>query len=238
MDGLLRGNFRSAHEPDRSELLKMILLEANDLIQRDQFADYVRNRDKRLNLDFDSSWVNYFIIGHLVRAFPDAKFILLVRDCYTWVESIVNHMLARDIPADVRKFMDWWFEPQTYPHKMEEQTLKENGLFSLECYLSCWKGHVTRVSEMIPSERLLLIRTHEIRDALDKVAQFLHVPRERLDDANCHLNKGTRGKHIGSLVDVTFLEDTVARVCGEVMRRYFPEVRSVDQAYALWGYQD
>ena len=64
-------------------------------MHRDEFVDYICHRDERLGLEFDSSWVNYFIIGHLVYAFPDAKFILLVRDCYTWVESIVNHMLTR-----------------------------------------------------------------------------------------------------------------------------------------------
>ena len=238
MAGLFYANFRSAHEPERTELLRMILLEAKGSVQRDEFVDYIYQRDERLGLEFDSSWVNYFIIGHLMHAFPDAKFILLVRDCYTWVESIVNHMLTREIPTDVREFMDWWFEPQKYPHRNEELPLKENGLFSLECYLTAWRSHVTKVSGIVPPDRLLIIRTHEIRDTLDSVTEFLRVPREGLDDAKCHLNKGTREKQITSLVDRRFLEDVVAETCNEMMCRHFPEVKCIDQAYGLWGYQD
>ena len=159
----------------------------------------------------------------------------MVRDCYSWVESIVNHMLTREIPADVREFMDWWFEPQKYPHKDEEQSLDENGLFSLDCYLNCWKGHVYKATELIPPPRLLVIRTHEITRKLDDIAQFLHVPRQRLDGANSHLNRGTRAKQLPALVDKTFLEDAVTRVCGNMMGQYFPEVRSIDQAYGLWS---
>ena len=199
-------------------------------MHRDEFVDYICHRDERLGLEFDSSWVNYFIIGHLVYAFPDAKFILLVRDCYTWVESIVNHMLTREIPADVREFMDWWFEPQKYPHKNEEQLLKGNSLFSLDCYLNCWRSHVTKVSEVIPPERLLIIRTHEIGDTLDNIAQFLHIPRERLDDDKCHLNKGAKEKQIIPLVDRAFLEDTVARMCNEVMYRFIWEILNIPAA--------
>lgn len=129
MAGLFQGNVRSSHEPERTELLKMILLEANVSMHRDEFVDYICHRDERLGLEFDSSWVNYFIIGHLVYAFPDAKFILLVRDCYTWVESIVNHMLTREIPADVREFMDWWFEPQNIRTKMKSSYSREISYF-------------------------------------------------------------------------------------------------------------
>ena len=55
MYGLFNRDYRAAHEPDRSELLKMILLEAEGAIQDDQFGDYLRKRDQRLGLEFDSS---------------------------------------------------------------------------------------------------------------------------------------------------------------------------------------
>jgi hypothetical protein len=180
MYGLFQANFRSAHEPERSELLKKILLETNGSISHDEFVEYICDRDKRLWLEFDSSWVNYFI-------------------------------------------------------KKEEQSLKEIGLFSLECYLNCWRSHVIKSSQIIPPERLLIIRTHEIQNSLDNVAQFLHVPYELLDDAKCHLNKGTMEKRIVSLVDKAFLEDTVAHVCNDMMHRYFPGIKSIDEAYSLYG---
>jgi hypothetical protein len=88
---------------------------------------------------------------------------------------------------------------------------------------------------MIPAERLLILRTHEIRNSPDMIAQFLQIPRERLDYDKSHLNKGTREKQIIALVDRAFLEDTVAQICDELMGRNFPEVKSLDEAYALRG---
>ncbi len=233
LTGVFEANFRSLHEPERSELLTYILSEADGSVTPDGAVEFIRERDQRLGLEFDSSWVNFFIVGHLVRIFPDAKFVLLIRDCYTWVESVVNHMLTRTIPIDARKFMDWWFESDRYPHRPEEQLLKENGLFSLDSHLNCWKNHITTTLAKVPTERLLVLRTHEIRNALDDLATFLGVPSTRLDETRCHLNKGTKAKPLLSLVERTFLEERVAALCQEEMRQYFPEVRSIEDATAL-----
>lgn len=214
MWGLFKRDFRAAHELERSELLKMILGEADGSIEGSEFRDYLHVRDQRLGLEFDSSWVNFFIIEHLVETFPEARFVLLVRDCYSWVESVVNHALTREIPADVWEFMDWWFEPHKYPHRDEEQSLKEHGLFSIDCYLNAWNRHTVETTERVPPDRLLVVRTHEISRRLGDIARFLGIPVERLDEAESHLNKGTKASPLASLVDRGFTESRVARACG------------------------
>jgi hypothetical protein len=233
--GMLEANFRSGHEPERSELLSFILSEADGAVTPDGAAAFIRERDQRLALEFDSSWVNFFVVGHLVRIFPDAKFILLIRDCYTWLESVINHMLTRKIPTDARTFMDWWFESDKHPHRTEEELLKEHGLFSLDSHLNCWRKHTTATCAQVPADRLLVIRTHEIRNASESLARFLGVPRARVDESEYHRNKGRKAKPLLSLVDGAFLEDRVAALCQEEMCRYFPEVRSFEDAAVLLG---
>lgn len=233
LTGVFEANFRAGHEPERSELLAFILAEADGFVAPEQSVEFFRDRDQRLGLEFDSSWVNFFVIGHLVRIFPDAKFVLLIRDCYSWVESVVNHMLTRRIPSDARRFMDWWFQTDSYPHRAEEQALKENGLFSLDAHLNCWKNHTATTLAKVPAERLLVIRTHEIPAALDALSEFLALPRGHLDDSECHRNKGKKAKSLLSLVGRTFLEERIAALCQEEMRRFFPEVKSFDDATAL-----
>lgn len=233
--GVCQTSFRSAHEPEISELLKRILLAANGPTGRDGLLSYIGDRDTRLGLDCDSSWANHFLMSDLAKAFPDAQFILLIRDCYTWVESLINHMLTVEIPANVRAFAEWWFQPQKHPYGRGERLLEERGLFSIGCYLTCWRTHVTRSCASVPSHRMLIIRTHEMRQSLDDLARFLHIPREQLDDTNCHLNRGTREARITSLIDHTFLEEAVDSICGDMMRRHFPEIRCIDDAYALRG---
>ena len=78
LTGVFEANFRSSHEPERSELLAFVLSEAAGSVTADRAVEFIRERDQRLCLEFDSSWVNFFIVGHLVGTFPDAKFVLLI----------------------------------------------------------------------------------------------------------------------------------------------------------------
>ena len=82
--GVFETNFRSAHEPERAELLAKVVSLDERLIDGDEMDDFLRERDERLQLELDTSWANYFIMDRLAVLFPNAKFIQLVRDCYTW----------------------------------------------------------------------------------------------------------------------------------------------------------
>ena len=231
--GLLKTNFRSAHEPERAEILAKVVSLDNRLIPVAELDDFLLDRDARLNLEFDSSWANYFIMDRLVALFPEAKFVQLVRDCYTWVESVVNHLLTRTIPPDVQEFMDWWFEPAKFTYKKEDRTLEGLGLYSLECYLTRWRNQVEGPSRVIPQARLLTIPTFQIPGSMEQLARFLGVRPDQLDPTESHLNKGARKRPLVTLVDRAFIDDTVASVCEAPMARYFPEVNGVQDAIGL-----
>ena len=235
MRGVFETNFRSAHEPERAELLAKVVSLDERLIDGDEMDDFLRERDERLQLELDTSWANYFIMDRLAVLFPNAKFIQLVRDCYTWVESLINHLVTRAVPPDVQGFMDWWFEPTKYPHQKEDRTLREAGMYSLECYLTRWTNQVEGPSRVIPPDRLLVIRTHEIPESLGAMALFLGVPPDQLDKSKTHSNRGKTERPLLTLVDRGYLEDTVGRVCRETMSRYFPEVKGVKDAFTLVG---
>ena len=141
--GLLSSHYRAAHEPERAQTLAMILRESHGDIDVEAFRSYLRARARRLNLDYDIAWGNQFIIRHLTAAFPDATFVVLIRDPYTWLQSTIGHLAAREIPADVRAFLDWWFRPDLYPHTRHTRRLEERGLYSVEAFLRAWDWHVT-----------------------------------------------------------------------------------------------
>ena len=230
MTGMLETHFRSAHEPERSQLLDRVVAYDQGRVSRVRLDAYLGERDDRMRLDFDSSWANYFVMGRLVALFPDARFIQLVRDCYTWVESIVNHLGTRTIPRDVRQVMDWWFKPELYPHTKDDRALEEAGMHSLECYLTRWRNQAVRPSNEIASDRLLIVRTHELSHSFEPIARFLDIHPELIDGARSHWNKGTKVKPILTLVDKSYLEETIARVCQDAMGRFFPEVTCSEDA--------
>lgn len=67
---LLARSYRAAYEPERAETLKMILRQSEGEIDTDSFDDYLRQRDRRLNLEYNIVWANQFIIDRLLTVFP------------------------------------------------------------------------------------------------------------------------------------------------------------------------
>lgn len=231
---LLAANHRAAHEPEREKLLEIILRESRGEVSESAFRSYLLARDKRLNLQYDIAWGNQFIIGHLLTVFPDARFIVLVRDPYTWLQSICGHVVSRNIPPDVRAFLDWWFRPDLYPHTQHDRALERLGVYSVAAYLNAWNRHVTVCTEVIPPGRRLILRTHDLSQSHQELANFLRIPTESLNIRDAHINRGTWQGPMESLVDRCYLSEMVNSIACNMMRHYFPDVASVDDAYRLW----
>ena len=232
--GLLSATHRAAHEPEREELLGMILRESRCDVSADDFQAYLVERDGRLDLEYDVAWANQFIVGHLLTVFPSAKFIILIRDSYTWLESVIGHLISRDVPSDVLAFLKWWFKPERYPHSHHDHSLEEHEIYSIASYLQAWNQHINMCTMSIPPERRLLLRTHEIVHSHQQLAEFLQIPVDSIDSDNGHLNRGTWSNKIESLVGRSYLDEMVHSICGDNMASYFPEVRSAEDVPNLW----
>jgi hypothetical protein len=232
---LLAGKHRAAHEPEREQILEMILRESHGEVSENDFRAYLLARDKRLNLEYDIAWANQFLISHLLSAFPDARFMILVRDPFTWLQSICGHLASRDIPRDVRAFLDWWFRPDLYPHTRHDHALQRLGIYSIAAYLNAWNRHVTVCSQLITPSRRLILRTHELGQSHQKLGDFLRIPVGGLDIHNGHMNRGTWPDRLESLVDRSYLVELVSSICHDNMARHFPGVASIEDAYQLWG---
>jgi hypothetical protein len=231
---LLAANHRAAHEPEREQILEMILRESRGEVSENAFRTYLLARDQRLNLEYDIAWANQFLIGHLLTVFPDARIIVLVRDPYTWLQSICGHLVSREIPSDVRAFLDWWFRPDLYPHTRHDHALQGIGVYSIAAFLNAWNRHVAACCQLIPPTRRLILRTHELGRSHQQLADFLKIPVDRLHMSDGHVNRGTWADRIESLVDRRYLVEMVKSICNDNMARYFPEVASAEDAYQLW----
>ena len=160
---ILKPYYNTAHEalPRQSCITTALFLQGK--VNKEKFEKYIRVRDKFLNLELESSWFLVDWIDILVAAFPNAKFILPIRDPYSWLGSMVNQEFATN--ADVRK--SYWkilFNEYFKDDDAEDEDLPllEKGLHYVSAYLKHWYYHHTKIIEIVPSERLLLIKTSEL----------------------------------------------------------------------------
>ncbi len=228
---MFSGNVSAAHEPQAYQLIEKYFDWHESRIDEREFHTWLRGREHELALEVDSSWFNILIIDFLAREFPDARFVLTIRDCYSWANSEfrrVLHTPTKDPPrVKLRKFL---YERAGVPHLPEEQILKESGLYTLGGYLARWTAHNEKVLATIPKERLLIVPTREIQQRAFEIADFAGLPRHTVRLKNTHAYRNPVQRNIIRELDRDFLERNVAEHCRPLMTQFFPEIKTLDDA--------
>lgn len=183
--------------------------------------------DKQLQLELSSSQLNYFILDILVSEFTQANFILTIRDCYSWLDSFINHQLSRNCSPEWKKLRDIRFKSGQFQYVQQKRPLEERGLYTLDGYFSYWAEHNRKVLTTVPKERLLVVRTHEIAKAIEQIADFVDVPTNTLNAEKSHSFKTHNKFNILSEIDKDFLEQKVYQHCKVLMDKIFPDFKRV-----------
>lgn len=225
LHALFRRYYRSRHEADAGLLIPFLRHLEEDRPDPESVDRFVRAREERLRTEFHASHVQAELLPQLVRLYPEARFILPIRDCRSWLESWINHELGRD-PV----LVDWYawrhlaFGETDSATPVEEKLLGEFGLQPLRAYLRYWTRHNEFVLDTVPRERLLVIRTKEIRDRVPEIASFLGVRPWTLDRTRSHQFQRTMRIPILQKLPPGYLDALVHEHCKDLMQRFYPEL--------------
>ena len=230
MDALLSSHLRSGHEPESDEIIDVILANAAGRMDDSEVDYYLLLRDRRLSLELDSSQLNIFLLHKLVQLFPNAKFILTIRDPYSWLDSFINHQLTHSASDKWIAFRDFRFRPDLYVHQPEEAVLKDHGLYTVDGYLSYWGWHNRKAIAVVPEQQLLIVRTDQITEQVDEIAAFAGLPKGRLRKEKSHSFKAPKKLGLLDRVDQQFLKAKVAEHCGGLVTRFFPELQLTNRS--------
>jgi hypothetical protein len=214
--------YASRHEAEHSRMIRAAIARADGSRKESALRCYLIRRDRRLCLEMDSSQLNGVFADLLADSFPQARFVLTIRDCYSFLDSVINHQLARPASDSWKQFRELRFGG--FEHSAHARILAERGLYPLDGYLAYWARHNTRALEQVPPERLLVIRTHEIRQSIPRLAEFLDIPAETIDASQSHAYPAAGRFGIVAQIDRGFLDDRIEAHCGPLMRRFFPEI--------------
>ena len=230
---LFGGTVRVRHEPQAGQLIDKILAWRGGALSQTQITDWIRERDRRLALEVDSSFLNFDLIEILLREFPEARFILTLRDCYSWLESALNHMARVRDTIDPRwiRIWDLRFRTPESVHAPEERVLKENRFASLDNYFGCWAARNGHVLERVPPERLFVVRTDEITKRAYEIAEFAGLPRRVVRPERAHAYANPVKAGYLRQIPREFLESKAQQHCESLMNRYFPEIRCLDDTF-------
>ena len=225
----LFGRYRSAHEFMFLETVAQISSWLDGLVSTESFKARILERDRCGGLEMDSASFNHHYLQILSGSFPEAKFIFTIRDCYSWLNSVLNMSLryAANVP-------DWMLPYSKFliGYQLDRSTFgdlpgtrqKPTGI--VESLLRYWQTSNQRVLELLPGDRCLIVRTDRISDTLDTMADFIGIPTESLVVSDRHRNRAPENVQFLQFLDRVWLEEHCDLHCGPLMKQFFPELRS------------
>ena len=183
---MLLPKYRAQHEPEPARTVDLVIKHLSDEITDADVRDRLRKRDRRLRLELESSHPMGYLTPLLVDVFPDARFIITIREPRAWLASRLKfHFIvdSSEIPAwrPYRKY--FWGENHDSFNK-EEEVLQEYGLAPLSVYLKQYEEHYQNVMKAVPSERRLIIPTKHLDRALSQIACFLSLSPNEIEPSH------------------------------------------------------
>jgi hypothetical protein len=224
----LFSRYRAAHEPEHELLIPFVLRQGP--APAPDAAALLRAHDRRLWLELESSHVLVHFVRTLVSEWPEARFVLTMRDCYGWLDSILNNRKSGRAPARWRALGEFRRRVLVPAHRRDLPRDASGQPRDLDATLAYWALHQRLVLDAVPAGRLLVVRTHELGGSAPAIARFLGIPAASLDLSRAHEFKTPgRTDKLGQ-IDRDVLEAAVDRYCGPLMRTYFPEMPDLDAA--------
>lgn len=224
---------RSRHEVENSELLKKILALSAGNLSNGDLGSYIRQRNRRLTLDVDSSQLNFFLLEAILEQFRTARFLLTIRDPYSWLNSFVNDSLRRQTTENWMRLRELRFRANLFTHSPAEQILKQLGLYTLDGYLSYWAMHNDKVLSLVPTDRLLVVRTDEITGRAYEIADFAGLSRSYVRPERSYEFKNPIEFGVLKKIDRSYLENKIISHCRPLMLRFFPEIQLATSGLVL-----
>lgn len=196
---MFQTHYRSQHEPNKLALIDLIL--NRDNYTRAEFIGCVRNIFDNCHIEMNSSQLNGLLIEEILEIYPNAKFILTIREPEDWVNSIVNHTMHGKIASDSiwAKFRDYLFGVGNGD---------PNKPYTITQYLDRWLHHNTSIINLFKEKnclnRLLILNTDELEEKIPEIARFLEVPINTIQP--CHGNIGNYNIEYSSHIDPKILK--------------------------------
>jgi hypothetical protein len=165
--------------------------------------------------------------------YADAKFVLLVRDCFSWLDSFVDQQI-RDLRRSPLT-RDAFFRAKYMSHDdqfaPEEAVLRDAGSLPVASWLRAWAGMNERVLRSVPPERLLVVRTEDLDDSTEVLARFAGVAPSTVRRAHVNRNPSPTGT-LGQ-VPASFVVERAETHCASVMARVWgPDWRDLSARIA------
>ncbi|RBW52493.1 sulfotransferase [Ruegeria sp. A3M17] len=192
------GNYRAAHEFQHDAATEALSAYQSGELNENKLRAYLATRDAVGQLEVDSASFNAWFAEQYIDLFPNARFLIILRQPIEWLDSVLTH-IQRDVVHTART-------DQPYPERFRRQAELVVRSFTPEVFLDeeqltnalpeiskglldFWQKQNTHLINTVPAHRRLVLRTDKLSASLPQLAQFVGVPYETLIARHSHLHR-------------------------------------------------
>ena len=187
-------NFRAANEFMEQETISRIVNRYDGTLSPTAFCEYLVRRDREGGLEMDSASFNHFYLDFLTDLYPHARFIFLIREPISWMNSYLKMLMRwrrrfeeenKDMPQWMTAYGRMLFGDFSWSMIQSEGSVKHSIVkHSMEpladSLLKHWASANQRILDLLPPECSLIVKTHELSSKRQAIADFLQIPLSRL----------------------------------------------------------
>ena len=213
---------RSRHEPERPATVESMHAHFVGDISDDELKRTYKARDKQLLLDVESNCFLAYRPDLLKSVYPDAKFVVLLREPRSWLDSIFDNNInfPRTKTPTMTKWHSVFFHGDSLPETTSDRVLANIGLYPLHWYLEYWQRTYERCLRALQGDMCLRVGTNQIGRRLGEIAEHIGLEPVRIDGSDAHRNK-TASKHgILEQLEIADVDEAIERICHPLIERY------------------
>lgn len=219
---MLQQQYAADHEPHAYYAIYHVLKRMTWQYNFADIQNILKWRHKKFAFELESAHYLHHVVDVLASSFPDAKFILTIRDPVSWLESEINRNYSTRNKLFWRELEDYRYGRYQHAFTSHEVALEQLDLYPIASYLSYWKEHSQFVLDMVPQERLLVMNTREICSNPGKLADFLDIDVNTLNLRKSHANKRSKRFKLTDLVNQRYLSQQVDEICTDFIDTQLP----------------
>jgi transcriptional regulator with XRE-family HTH domain len=211
-------NYRHKHEFMISLAYDLLRKYERKEISEREFREFLIWRDSHGNLEMDSSNTNHYYLDFLKKNFTLAKFIFVIRDCYSWVDSLLNWIIHNDSWGRY----DYFFGIEGLP-SVDEKYVMDNFPDLIDRLILFWSESNKKIINALPRKRSLILKIDEINSRISEMADFVGVPEKTLCKDKAWKNRARHKVSFLSRFDPGFLDVKFNKHCRDLMNDFYPD---------------
>ncbi|QNJ06879.1 hypothetical protein SynMEDNS5_02176 [Synechococcus sp. MEDNS5] len=186
--------------------------------------DHVKKRWMLSNMKVDAASFNFMCPSHIHEVYPNMRYIYLLREPISWIESFVSMLLyyrtifgSQEMPIWMSNYgkiyslsFDW--------EKLYECTLETRTPYAellIKDLINFWYTEHKNLLSFCKDKNTLYLETNMISNSLGSIGNFLGIDTSLLSK-NTHVNKGRGKKYFLSISEKQYIK----KIANAILEHY------------------